>query len=182
MMAPSSLLAILLLLLAMLAPSVGEQGALGPLGEDEGIFGAPIRAAAAAAASPVAVAPVDKAKAIENTRTLLAGDSGDTDEAAAKESKKDMNERIRAVFSSKPKDDSTSAVVEKESTVTATATGIANSRLPQPAAELHGNTRHVMDVTDTPPPPAGTDTQTVDKHTSEMGAFRNQRPRSRRLR
>ena len=107
---------------------------------------------------------------IENTRTLLAGDSGDTDEAAAKESKKDMNERIRAVFSSKPKDDSTSAVVEKESTVTATATGIANSRLPQPAAELHGNTRHVMDVTATPPPPAGTDTQTVDKHTSEMGA------------
>jgi len=130
--------------------------------EDEGVFGAPFRRAATATAT----APMEAVQGVENTRTLLSGNSAGKVAEATKESKEDMNERIRAVFSSRAKDDSTPAVGLKESIPTTTA----NSGLPPAAAELHGNTRHVMDVPAvTPPPPAGTDTKAAaDKQTMPM--------------
>jgi hypothetical protein len=91
---------------------------------------------------------VPVAASTEGTRTLLAG-SGESS-APSPKLPEDMKEKIRAVFSSsKPKDDSTPAISDKASASTAPG----NNGALQPAVEMHGNTRHVMEAFNTPAPP-----------------------------
>lgn len=101
-------------------------------------------------------APGRAAAGAETTRSLLGG--GGDRAASEKPSAEEINEKIRAVFSSsKPKDEATP-------TVTATTTTTATKQLSQPAAEMHGNTRHVMDAQDkTPSPLASSNTPAADK-------------------
>lgn len=79
----------------------------------------------------------------------------------SRQSEEETNRKIRAAF--KTGDAPTGSA-------SFSASAPSSDRQPvQPAAELHGNTRHVMDVADKTPPPAGTGTKEKSESSRATG-------------
>lgn len=134
-------------LCALLAVGVcGESGA--PVGVVDAAgapaAGAPAPAAQAAPAAPVA-ATIGSAERSERTDAPAAA-------VPSQDSEEETNRKIRAAFKA---GDRKSAGVSAGGAVSAPSAPASDSVGAQPVTELHGNTRHVMDVADKTPAPAG---------------------------